>query len=243
MYRHYVDHGPESRYCEDQYVGGAGPGPLSREPALFSTAPHGVQNFGQRDWHPEWVQPVRISVDSRNRDRYAHATANNITMELAQPLRKVRRIKLVKAEIPILRDGGIPIYQSVSIVEGHCAGQFEETRRGGGYPMGKLGEITLVPANVNMPDLAVFEDMSDDAAGWSCNFTQALARLTHLNISIWAWGWNTLPPPGHATPILYPLAAEVPPVQPADPADPPVPVPPAALANNIKLIFEIICEL
>ena len=236
-YSQYIDQGPESVYCEDSFIGGAGPGPLMPPSIMHSTSTQAPANFGQRDWQPQWVPPLVLHVDSRERNRRLYQSANRFIVTMTHHPGMVRSIRLKQAIIPILRDGGVPVESYVAVCEKHCQGAIDQPELAGQIPNGVLAIIPLVPANVNLPDVAVFSAHTGNGeTSWTANFFPPLPRLEQLDISLYMFGWNT-GPPGEPVPALYPLADEP---LPPDPADP---VPAPLRENNVVLDFEVHYEL
>lgn len=231
--------GPDSIYNESSYIGaGAGPAYLASQVPIFQTGSTQLATYKNTEGHGNFVPICTLYVDSRDRARPQFPNPNNFSMPLASSLKKVRRIKLVGATIPILNDESDPpqpLHRYVAVVERHCYNAVNQPALSGQFPNGILAIIDLLPTSTNVPNVVHYKDDGPFDLGWVADFPQGLGSLNSLDIELWTWGWTT-GPPGLPNPIPYPLLDEPLPVIPIDP------VPPPAMTNNCTFTFKIFYE-
>ena len=152
------------------------------------------------------VNLTRLWIDSRDRDVATFPCANSFRVTLANPIRAIKSITLTDFRVPIVSG----YYYCALVLRNIRDNTLQPLREDGGWPMGTLAMIPLVPAEGANGTYTYYKYSSTrhNPGGWKIKFPLALGQLSDLQFEVLAWGGGT----GWGGPAvvtkLYPITTE-----------------------------------
>jgi hypothetical protein len=152
------------------------------------------------------VTKSRLWVDSRDRNITTYPCANSFRVSLATPLRAIKSITLTDFRVPIISG----YYYAVLALRNVKDNTLLQIKEDGGWPMGTLGIIPLVPAEGAGGTYAYYHNTVDLAnpGGWRIDFPQAMGQLSDLQFEVVTWGGGNGWGGPTVVSTLYPIPTE-----------------------------------
>jgi hypothetical protein len=152
------------------------------------------------------VSKARLWIDSRDRDVTTYPCANSFRVSLATPLRAVTAITLTDFRVPIVSG----YYYCALVLKNAKCQTLLQIKEDGGWPLGTLGVIPLVPAEGAGGTYTYyrFSSSKHNAGGWTLEFPQAMGQLSDLQFEILAWGGGSGWGGPTVVTALYPIPSE-----------------------------------